>query len=68
MYHAGGITRPLLETYQRYLYGYRKTNGEPLSSGTERTALQLLQVWLSWMAKQGAILANPAADLELTFI
>jgi len=62
---AAEVTLPLLESYQRYLYGYRKTNGEPLSSRTQRTTLQPLQVWFSWMAKQGLILANPAADLEL---
>lgn len=62
---AAEVTLPLLEIYQRYLYGYRKTNGEPLSSRTQRTTLQPLQVWFSWMAKQGLILANPAADLEL---
>ena len=63
--HAGEVTRPVLETYQRYLYHYRKSNGEPLSTRTQRTTLQPLQVWFSWMAKQGLILANPAADLEL---
>ncbi|MFU9137812.1 site-specific tyrosine recombinase XerC [Erwinia tasmaniensis] len=65
LYLAGEITRPVLESYQRHLYHYRKSNGEPLSSRTQRTALQPLQVWFSWMAKQGLILANPAADLEL---
>ena len=25
------ITRPVLERYQRYLFYYRKKNGEPLS-------------------------------------
>lgn len=65
LHYAGEITRPVLETYQRYLYQYRKGNGEPLSSRTQRTTLQPLQVWFSWMAKQGIILANPAADLEL---
>ncbi|OON33528.1 recombinase XerD [Izhakiella australiensis] len=63
--YAGEVTRPQLESYQRYLYHYRKTNGEPLSTRTQRTALQPLQVWFRWMAKQGLILANPAADLEL---
>ncbi len=63
--YAAEVTRPVLERYQRYLYGYRKSNGEPLSSRTQRTTLQPLQVWFSWMAKQGLILANPAADLEL---
>jgi len=65
LYHAAEVTRPVLETYQRYLYHYRKSNGEPLSTRTQRTTLQPLQVWFSWMAKQGLILANPAADLEL---
>ncbi len=55
----------MLERYQRYLYQYRKTNGKPLSSRRRRTTLQPLQVWFSWMVKQGLILANPAADLEL---
>lgn len=65
VYHAAEVTRPVLETYQRYLYAYRKANGEPLSSRTQRTTLQPLQVWFSWMTKQHLILANPAADLEL---
>jgi hypothetical protein len=64
--YASEVTRPVLETYQRYLYGYRKTNGEPLSTRTQRTTLQPLQVWFSWMTRQGLILANPAADLELS--
>ena len=63
--YAGEVTRPVLERWQRYLYDWRKSNGEPLSSRTQRTALQPLQVWFSWMSGQGLILANPAADLEL---
>jgi integrase/recombinase XerD len=62
---AAEVTVTVLERYQRYLYGYRKSNGEPLCSRTQRTMLQPLQVWFSWMAKQGLILANPAAGLEL---
>ncbi|KIQ51419.1 hypothetical protein TA05_10275 [Citrobacter rodentium] len=55
----------MLERYQRYLFQYRKANGKPLSTRTQRTALQPLQVWFRWMTKQNLILANPAADLEL---
>ena len=65
LHYAAEITRPVLESYQRYLYHYRKSNGEPLSTRTQRTTLQLLQVWFRWLAKQNLILANPAADLEL---
>ncbi|EAN2890732.1 recombinase XerD, partial [Salmonella enterica] len=47
------------------MYQYRKRNGAPLTTRTQRTALQPLQVWLHWMTRQNLILANPAADLEL---
>ncbi|AUX71698.1 site-specific tyrosine recombinase XerC [Erwinia pyrifoliae] len=65
IHHAADVTRPVLERWQRHLYRYRKGNGEPLSPRTQRTALQPLQVWFRWLAKQNLILANPAADLEL---
>ncbi|ADP11514.1 site-specific tyrosine recombinase XerC [Erwinia sp. Ejp617] len=65
IHHAADVTRPVLERWQRHLWQYRKANGEPLSPRTQRTALQPLQVWFRWLAKQNLILANPAADLEL---
>ncbi|ELM8658205.1 phage integrase N-terminal SAM-like domain-containing protein, partial [Escherichia coli] len=65
LYHPAEITRPVLERYQRHLYQYRKRNGEPLTTRTQRTAVQPIQVWFRWMAQQNLILANPAADLEL---
>ncbi|MFP1764463.1 site-specific tyrosine recombinase XerC [Lonsdalea quercina] len=65
VHYARDVTRPVLERYQRHLYQYRKSNGEPLSTRTQRTALQPLQVWFRWLTKQHLILANPAADLEL---
>lgn len=55
----------MLERYQRHLYQYRKRNGEPLTTRTQRTAVQPIQVWFRWMAQQNLILANSAADLEL---
>lgn len=65
IHYASDVTRPVLERYQRHLFHYRKANGEPLSTRTQRTTLQPLQVWFSWMTRQGLILANPAADLTL---
>lgn len=65
LHYAVDITRPILGRYQRHLYQYRKSNGEPLSSRTQRTALQPIQVWFKWLTKQSLLLANPAADLEL---
>ncbi len=65
LHTPGDITRPILERYQRHLYQYRKSNGEPLSPRTQRTQLQPLQVWFKWVVRQGFALANPACDLEL---
>ncbi|OQX49124.1 MAG: hypothetical protein B0D87_02035 [Candidatus Sedimenticola endophacoides] len=33
------ITRPILERYRRYLYHYRKSNGEPISFATQQQRL-----------------------------
>ncbi|EAB6471607.1 recombinase XerD [Salmonella enterica subsp. enterica] len=65
LHHPAEVTRPVLERYQRHLYQYRKRNGEPLTTRTQRTAVQPVQVWFRWMTQQNLILANPAADLEL---
>ena len=37
------ITKPILERYQRYLYHYRKDNGEPLSVGSQNVILSAHQ-------------------------
>ena len=59
------ITRPILERYQRYLYYYRKKNGEPLSYRSQHARLVPLKVWFRWMTRQNYILHNPASELEL---
>ena len=59
------VTRPVLERYQRYLFHYRKKNGEPLSFRASTTRLVPLRVWFKWMARQNHILHNPASELEL---
>lgn len=64
IHFASEITRPVLESWQRYLYLYRKERLKPFSSWTQRTALQPLQVWFRWMTRQSLILANPAAVPE----
>ncbi len=59
------VTRPILEHYQRYLFHYRKKNGEPMSFRSQHTRLAPLRVWFRWMARQHYILNNPASELEL---
>ncbi len=59
------ITRPVLERYQRYLFHYRKKNGEPLSFRSQHARLVALRTWFRWMTRQNHILHNPASELEL---
>lgn len=59
------VTRPVLERYQRYLFLYRKKNGEPLSFNSQHSRLVPLRMWFRWMTRQNRILHNPASELEL---
>jgi integrase/recombinase XerD len=59
------VTRPLLERYQRHLFLYRKKNGSPLSVVRQLLVLAGLKAFFRWLARQGLVQANPAADLQL---
>ena len=59
------IKKPMLESYQRWLYRYRKANGQPLGITTQRARLGALQRFFAWLCRQNLLHANPAADLEL---
>ena len=59
------ITKLHLESYQRYLWRYKKVNGKPLSVNTQRQRLGAIQRLFSHLVKNNFILANPASDLDL---
>ena len=59
------LDRPILERYQRYLFYYRKRDGEPLSTRSQHSRIIPIRHWFSWLVKQGHLLYSPAADLEL---
>ncbi len=59
------IDRPILERYQRYLFYYRKADGEPLSTRSQHSRIIPIRHWFSWLVKQGHLLYSPATDLEL---
>jgi integrase/recombinase XerD len=59
------LDRPILESYQRHLFYYRKKNGEPLSSTNHHARLTAIRQWLHWLVRHGHLLYNPAADLEM---
>jgi len=59
------ISRPMLERYQRHLFHWRKTNGQPLTVRSQRHRLDAVRALFRWLAKHNLVLANPASELEL---
>jgi integrase/recombinase XerD len=59
------ITRPILERYQRHLFYYRKSDGTPMTIGSQLGCLAPLKTFFKWLARDNHILYNPAADLQL---
>jgi integrase/recombinase XerD len=59
------ITKPILERYQRHLYYYRKSDGQPLSHGSQLSMLTPLKAFFKWLTRENHILYNPASEMEL---
>lgn len=59
------VTRPVLESYQRYLFHYRKSNGDPLSFRSQSQRLLAVRAFFKWAAKHRHVLHNPASEIEL---
>jgi integrase/recombinase XerD len=59
------VTRPVLESYQRYLYYYRQKNGKPLTFRTQYARLVPVRTWFRWLVRNNHILHNPASDLDM---
>ena len=62
---ASQLTRPILESYQRWLWRYTKANGQRLGWSTQRNRLGILKDFFRWITRQNVILHNPASELEL---
>jgi len=61
----GEITKPILERYQRFLFFYRKANGQPLSAATQARELTRIKDWFRWLVRGNHLPSNPASELEL---
>jgi integrase/recombinase XerD len=59
------VTRTSLESYQRYLFNYRKKDGQPLAVASQHSRLAPLKVWFKWLTHRKYIPLDPAAELEL---
>jgi integrase/recombinase XerD len=62
---ASQITRPILESFQRWLWRHTKPNGQRLGWSTQRNHLIILKDFFRWITRQNVILHNPASELEL---
>ncbi|MBA2674221.1 site-specific tyrosine recombinase XerC [Ramlibacter sp.] len=63
--HPTQVSRAVLERYQRWLFHYRKRDGEPLSVASRRGKITPLRGFFKWLTREGEIPANPAADIDL---
>jgi integrase/recombinase XerD len=59
------VTRPVLESYQRHLFHYRKSSGDPLSFRSQSQRLLAVRAFYKWAARQRHVLHNPASEIEL---
>ena len=59
------VTYPILTQYQRHLFYYRKTNGDPLSTYSQNARLSPVKTLFRWLTREHYILFNPASELQL---
>ena len=62
---ARELTPDLLERFQRYLFYYRKHDGQPLSISSQNHWLTALRSWMAWLKDKGVLQENPALELTL---
>ncbi len=59
------VTKAILERYQRFLYHYRKENGQPMTFGSQVTHLTPVRAFFKWCARQNHTLYNAASELDM---
>ena len=61
--HPNQITKPILESYQRYLFHYRQANEQPLSPTSQNHYLTSVRQFFKWLTQENYLLYNPASEL-----
>ncbi len=59
------ITRRVLQDYERYVFVYRKRDGQPLTVASRFARLVPLRVWFRWMVRERILKRNLANELDL---
>ena len=62
---AGQITRPILESFQRWLWRSPSPTGSGWAGARNANRLGILKDFFRWLTRQNVILHNPASELEL---
>jgi integrase/recombinase XerD len=44
------VTRPIIERYQRFIFVYRKKDGQPLSTSSQHIRITPIRAWFKWLA------------------
>lgn len=65
LFRPQDITRPILESYQRWMHRHRKANGHPLGFTTQCERLLAIKDYFRWLCRQNVIPHNPASELEM---
>jgi len=61
--HPNQVTKPLLESYQRYLFHYRQANEQALSATSQNHYLTSIRQYFKWLTQENYLLYNPASEL-----
>lgn len=59
------ITKPILDRYQKHLFYYRKSNGEPMSFSSQNTVLRTIKSFFKWLAQHNHLPYNPASEMAI---
>ncbi len=62
---AAEVTPSILENFQRWLYHFRKPDGQPLGFVTQNGRLQTVRFLFQWLARSRLLPYNPASEIEL---
>jgi len=65
IHHPSEVSLALLETYQHWLFHYRKADGQTLKLETQLHRLVILRGFFQWLTQHGVLLHDPAATLQL---
>jgi len=65
LYRPQDVTRPIIESYQRWMFRFRQPNGKPLSVVTQHQRLTSMKGFFKWLCRNQHLLHNPASEIEM---